>query len=647
FVFTSGSSDLTSGDLYLYTGSSKNIILQAGGGTTGNVGIGTSAPTERLNVYGGNLLVDGPWPGSGTHSREMTVKSGQGTLYQRSWSVNGGGDYGEISFSDYFSGADHFKTLALNPQGGRVGIGTNAPTTKLSINDVVGNGGEADSSTALTMGYGGRYGIGFNTASYGFLNIFGHQSSNSINIGFDTGSYGTFSPKLTVTSGGMVGIGTNTPNSRLAVQTSGGSISIAGLTSWDGRFATIGYANGAASPGIGIGYDAPSGVNYILSLEPGVAWKPLTINAGNIALNPSGTGSVGIGTTSPVSALHVVGIVTASGFNGPFSGTSGSFSSGITVSSGGANLTGGINNNNGGITNAGDIGASSLSVSNANSKISLGTTDAASGAWLRNDGSNTVLSTNVGDLYLGYGGNTGKTIRIGNGGGAVQITGSAPEGSLFMDSSGRVGLGTSSPNARLSIDQGATNNVALTLSSSGPGWGSGMSFVNSGASGRSYGVYSGSDGYFHVADNYAALDRLRIAPDGSTVVGVSGNGALAIGNINTGLSSGQSVGLQFLNLGTQHAGLRWANDGTSNLYVENASASFAADSWYSAALPLNLIVRNGSLGVGTTAPAAKVDVVGGGGINLGLRVSAGNGSGYGYMQFGQDTTLSNNYHMGS
>ena len=67
------------------------------------------------------------------------------------------------------------------------------------------------------MGYANRYGIGFNESAAGHFNIFAHQTAQAIGIGFDTGSYGTFSEKVTVLSSGNVGIGTTGPSSRLHV----------------------------------------------------------------------------------------------------------------------------------------------------------------------------------------------------------------------------------------------------------------------------------------------------------------------------------------------------------------------------------------------------------------------------------------------
>jgi hypothetical protein len=80
-----------------------------------------------------------------------------------------------------------------------------------------------------------------------------------------------------------------------------------------------------------------------------------------------------------------------------------------------------------------------LTVGSGASSLSISTSDVATGGWLRNDGANTVLSTNVGSIFIGYTGNSGKSINIGNGNpGAFVVTGSAPSDSMWIDSSGNV-----------------------------------------------------------------------------------------------------------------------------------------------------------------------------------------------------------------
>ncbi|GGG18961.1 hypothetical protein GCM10011323_23890 [Pontibacter amylolyticus] len=93
----------------------------------------------------------------------------------------------------------------------------------------------------------------------------------------------------------------------------------------------------------------------------------------------------------------------------------------------------------------------------------------------------------------------------------------AETGNWYMK--GNVGIGTTSPEARLAVDQGASNNLALALTSSGPGWGSGLLLKNTAAGGNMYGIYSGADGMLHFANAGREADDLIIHPGGNIGIG--------------------------------------------------------------------------------------------------------------------------------
>ena len=81
-------------------------------------------------------------------------------------------------------------------------------------------------------------------------------------------------------------------------------------------------------------------------------------------------------------------------------------------------------------------------------------------------------------------------------------------------------------------------------------------------------------------------------PQAQLQVGDSPDTALVIGDRKTA----GSVGLQFLGMGYQNAGLRFDGD---NIIVEDASQSFQPSKWHNPALTKNLIVRNGNVGIGS------------------------------------------------
>jgi hypothetical protein len=86
---------------------------------------------------------------------------------------------------------------------------------------------------------------------------------------------------------------------------------------------------------------------------------------------------------------------------------------------------------------------------------------------------------------------------------------------LRITTDGKIGVGTTQPRVRVEIDQGGTNDTALMVSSSGPGWGSGIQFQNRPAAGtaKTYGIYAGF-GQLHFADVDSAVDRLIIDSSG-------------------------------------------------------------------------------------------------------------------------------------
>jgi hypothetical protein len=88
---------------------------------------------------------------------------------------------------------------------------------------------------------------------------------------------------------------------------------------------------------------------------------------------------------------------------------------------------------------------------------------------------------------------------------------------LTIDSGGNVGIGTTSPTAGLEIDKGDTNNLALRLTSSGNGWGSGMRFYNS-TGVKEYGIYVDRVGTWRFADVGDMTDRITIDKNGKTTI---------------------------------------------------------------------------------------------------------------------------------
>ncbi len=86
---------------------------------------------------------------------------------------------------------------------------------------------------------------------------------------------------------------------------------------------------------------------------------------------------------------------------------------------------------------------------------------------------------------------------------------------VLQANTGNVGIGTTTPEAGLHIDKANTNDVALKLSSNGPGWGSGIQLKNNDIA---YGIYSGFE-RFHICDVNKQVDRLIIDAAGNVGIG--------------------------------------------------------------------------------------------------------------------------------
>jgi hypothetical protein len=290
---------------HLYLGTidaNKDLILRTGGATnrlvvkgdTGNVGIGTSSPSNPLTVVGSDSVGIDDYI---LHNDDGNTKFGFPS---------------NDTFKVRTAGSDRFY---INSSG-NVGIGTTSPSTELQLGDgttlqqlLLLGPNSATNSSEIILGDSTAV-AGPNHAGVGIR----YDSANNILTfrSFFSGVSQDVNMMALVRDSGNVGIGTATPSEKLEVNgnVQASSYKISGVT----------VLSGSANVSLG-----SSGATGTISLNTHTS----------TALYVAGDDNVGIGTTSPGKLLDVNGTFRASGeafLLGGFDVTAGSrFRDGVAV----------------------------------------------------------------------------------------------------------------------------------------------------------------------------------------------------------------------------------------------------------------------------------------------------------------------------
>ena len=276
-----GFSDWIYASKFYPTSSTTDILMQTGAGRTitldptstgkvlipnGNVGIGTTSPTQAKLVVSGNVAFN----------------QGDETMGQ----INPEFERLDFKVSDGVVDATPVAmTLREYAGGARLGIGTTSPGYKLSVS---GNIGLTDGvSTGLLALVGGNYYI---------------QNTGAYSTVFQTNG----AERMRITSTGNVGIGTTSPDSfnseaRNLVVNGSGDVGISIATTTTTGNSSVVFADGTGGT-----------AGYRGRLKYGHATDYMAFfTAAAERLRIESTGNVGIGTTSPNTKLDVI-----SGTNG-------------------------------------------------------------------------------------------------------------------------------------------------------------------------------------------------------------------------------------------------------------------------------------------------------------------------------------------
>jgi hypothetical protein len=282
--------------------------------TSGNVGIGTTNPTTKLQIgdsgtgavnymtiWGAHANSNAPV--AGIDFSNINANSGGNSQSQIAEIVagrNGANNGGSLSFNTANSSGATSTALFIDTSG-NVGIGTTTPVNKLSIN----GGLDVDGPVSVPTGDPGLY-MGYTPSS--------NQSiiqSLDPNVAWEPLYMDGSNILLNTFSSGFVGIGT-TPSYLLDVFKAGGSSPAAAVlnivqTSTTGlntdsnsliRFSTSNSVNGRT-------WYTGIGSNTYFGSPDTFGFYDSTAGAAHLVIN--GSGNVGIGTTSPALALDING----------------------------------------------------------------------------------------------------------------------------------------------------------------------------------------------------------------------------------------------------------------------------------------------------------------------------------------------------
>ena len=566
----------------------------------GNVGIGTTSPQGALEVIGlsyftrssQSFLLNPNYGGSGTHTQLQVI--GNMAL---AFATNGDNERMRIT------------------SGGNVGIGTTSPSEKL---DVFGKIQARPLANSSSGNYWYMIGSVTDVTNFGVANgiVVESPSLNSYAMTFGTqGSYITgITEKMRITSGGNVGIGTTSPD--IFSRGDALNIGISATGSSDNMALSL-NAGGSAGRGAQIYMGQGGTRHFTLSSNSTETTIGTTTNTSfRLSSNDttrifiSGSGNVGIGTTSPQSNLHVYG--TSGIFVSYDNGTI--YSEFIQNTSGGAiNLKNSAGTSNSILrsygdtqlnTNIGNVGIGTTSPSSIRADKVLHLYGAYSGL--------TIESTGVArkwNLTANYYGSTAALEIWDETAGAVHTV---------FQAGGNVGIGTTAPGRKLVVkgDTNISGSIVMggITDSGGLGTGviymlegQGIAWYNSAFNAGRASIQGTSAGHIilaptanvgigttspvnklHVVDTNAMI-RVSYDSGGDARYAELGHGALIgyAGATNNWLTIGFSGG------GTPSAGL--PNGGVQ--ISTNGSARMT-------------VSKGGDVGIGTDVPQAKLDVRG-------------------------------------
>jgi hypothetical protein len=546
--------------------------------SSGNVGIGTTNTTFRLFVTGSTNTVN--FKGSG--SAVFSVDGTSGRLFQVDdsltgslFSVNTAAGLPLIeAFSNNTVLIGQYGQNTLYVSQSRVGIGTTIPASRLHVSGTTGGAFQVNGAAATLAFYvsaSGRVGIGTTTLLNTFHVVGSGRFTDSLAVSTAVSTGDAFIELGTGRSASgfayidLVGDTTYTDYGLRIIRGSAGAnatseiihrgIGVLSISTQDAASLVLSTLNTArltilSGGNVGIGSTSP-----IYNLDVVGALR----STGNTFLATGGT-NVGIGTTAVSARLQVNGN-TAIGYSGattaPTNGlqVSGSIAVNTTLASWAStfrvlqigvrtalfnsdiNFTGLYNNiyyDGAAYRYLATAAASSIELGNG--VITFGTV--ASGTALATaTGVERMRINNDGNIGIGTSTASSLLHVSGTTGGVFRVNGAAAVNALFVSASGNVGIGTTSPSAKLTIQNDGTtvySNAVLSNTNSTASLALGVGGSSVGVAGLQNNAYLINSGNSALVLGTNDTERMRITSGGDVGIGTTSPSAkLQVdGNVN-------------------------------------------------------------------------------------------------------------------